>query len=48
MRSTETWGMNEVGQLVQRNPLSEQHLRRLRLAGPHDRLFVPNDGMLVR
>ena len=44
VRSTETWGMNEHGQLVQRNPLSQQHVRRLRLAGMPDGLFVPNDG----
>ncbi|HEX2785447.1 MAG TPA: ATPase, T2SS/T4P/T4SS family [Ilumatobacteraceae bacterium] len=47
VRSTETWGMNEFGQLVQRNPLSEHHLRRLRLAGASDGLFVPNDRMLA-
>ena len=47
VRSTETWGMNEFNQFVQRNPLSEQHLRRLRLAGASDGLFVPNDRMLA-
>ena len=33
VRSTETWGMNESNEFVQKNPLSEHHLRRLRLAG---------------
>ena len=48
VRSTETWGMNELGQFVQRNPLSEHHVRRLRLAGIPDGLFVPNDDMVAR
>jgi pilus assembly protein CpaF len=48
VRSTETWGMNELNQFVQRNPLSERHLRRLRLVGASDDLFVPNDGMVAR
>lgn len=48
VRSTETWGMNEFNELVQRNPLSEQHVRRLRLTGVPDGLFVPNDGVLTR
>lgn len=48
VRSTETWGMNEFNGLVQRNPLSEHHMRRLRLAGVLDGLFVPNDGALTR
>jgi Flp pilus assembly CpaF family ATPase len=48
VRSTETWGMNELGQFVQRNPVSEHHLRRLRLAGVADGLFVPNDGLAAR
>jgi Flp pilus assembly CpaF family ATPase len=47
VRSTETWGMNEFNELVQRNPLSEPHIRRLRLAGVPEGLFVPNDGVLV-
>jgi Flp pilus assembly CpaF family ATPase len=47
VRSTETWGMNEFGQFVQRNPLSEPHMRRLRLAGAADGLFIPNDRMLA-
>jgi pilus assembly protein CpaF len=48
VRSTETWGMNELGQFVQRNPVSEHHLRRLRLAGVTDGLFIPNDGLVAR
>ncbi len=48
VRSTETWGMNDAGQFVQRNPVSEHHLRRLRLAGIADGLFVPNDGLVAR
>jgi len=48
VRSTEVWGMNERNRLVQRNPLSEHHLRRLRLAGVPDGLFVPNDGLVLR
>ncbi|MGZ4793292.1 MAG: CpaF family protein [Ilumatobacteraceae bacterium] len=48
VRSTETWGMNEFSQFVQCNPLSEHHLRRLRLAGSGDGLFVPNDRMSAR
>jgi Flp pilus assembly CpaF family ATPase len=47
VRTTETWGMN-VGNLVQRNPLSQHHVRRLRLAGVPDGLFIPNDAMSVR
>ncbi len=47
VRSTETWGMNDLNQFVQRNPLSEHHLRRLRLAGIRDGLFVPSDGMVA-
>ncbi len=47
VRSTETWGMNEMGQFVQRNPLSERHLRRLRLAGVGAGTFVPNDGLVA-
>ena len=47
VRSTETWGMNERNQFVQRNPLSERHLRRLRLAGISDGVFVPNDDLPI-
>ena len=48
VRSTETWGMDDFGQLVQRNPLSQHHVRRLRLAGVPDGVFIPNDAMSVR
>ena len=48
VRSTETWGMDEFSQFEQRNPLSEHHTRRLRLAGAPDGLFVPNDRMSAR
>jgi Flp pilus assembly CpaF family ATPase len=48
VRSTETWGMNELGEFVQHNPLSTHHVRRLRLAGVPDGLFVPNDGLVGR
>jgi hypothetical protein len=48
VRSTETWGMNEFNHFVQRNPLSEHHLRRLRLAGVPVGTFVPNDGLVAR
>jgi Flp pilus assembly CpaF family ATPase len=48
VRSTETWAVNEFNELVQRNPLSAHHLRRLRLAGVAESLFVPNDGLLLR
>lgn len=48
VRSTETWGMNELGQFVQRNPLSAHHIRRMRLAGIPDGLFVPNDGLVAQ
>jgi Flp pilus assembly CpaF family ATPase len=48
VRTTEVWGMNEHHQLVQCNQLSERHLRRLRLAGVSDGLFVPNDAMVRR
>ncbi|MEY2415763.1 MAG: pilus assembly protein CpaF [Ilumatobacteraceae bacterium] len=48
VRSTETWGMNELNQFVQRNPLSEHHVRRLRLAGVSDGMFVPNDAMVTQ
>ncbi|MEY2443752.1 MAG: hypothetical protein QOE00_332, partial [Ilumatobacteraceae bacterium] len=43
----ETWGMNELHQFVQRNPLSQQHTRRLRLAGVPDGSFIPNERMLA-
>jgi Flp pilus assembly CpaF family ATPase len=47
VRSTETWGMNDLNQFVQRNPLSERHLRRLGLAGVVAGTFVPNDGLVA-
>jgi hypothetical protein len=46
VRSTETWGINEFDEFVQKNPLSERHLRRLRLAGVATSLFVPNDALV--
>lgn len=48
VRSTEVWGMNDIGHFVQRYPLSERHVRRLRLAGVADGLFVPNEAMVLR
>jgi Flp pilus assembly CpaF family ATPase len=41
VRTTETWGLDAAGRLVQLNPLNERHLRRLRLAGVPEGLFVP-------
>ena len=37
---------SQIGQFVQRNPLSSHHVRRLRLSGVPDGLFVPNDGLV--
>ena len=48
VRTTEVWGMDDRNRFAQRNPLSERHIRRLRLAGIPDGLFVPNDGMARR
>ena len=42
VRSTEVWGIDETNQLVQRAPLEQRHLRRLRMAGIDEGLFVPN------
>jgi Flp pilus assembly CpaF family ATPase len=42
VRTTELWGLDDGGRLVQTNPLSEQHRRRLRLAGEDESLFVPS------
>jgi uncharacterized protein YjeT (DUF2065 family) len=39
--------MNDLNQFVQRNPLSERHLRRLGLAGVVAGTFVPNDGLVA-
>jgi Flp pilus assembly CpaF family ATPase len=44
VRTTEAWALDATGRLVQTNPLSEQHLRRLRLAGVDERRFVPYHG----
>jgi len=43
VRSTEVWGLDAGGELVQRVPLEQRHVRRLRQAGVPDGLFVPND-----
>jgi pilus assembly protein CpaF len=40
VRTTEMWGIDATGALVQRNPLNERHMRRLRLSGVDERLFV--------
>jgi Flp pilus assembly CpaF family ATPase len=48
VRSTEVWSTDEHGRLVQRAPLERRHVRRLRLAGIGDGLFVPNDGLVLR
>jgi Flp pilus assembly CpaF family ATPase len=47
VRSTEVWGMDDHGRLVQRVPLERRHVRRLRLAGISDALFVPNDELVT-
>jgi pilus assembly protein CpaF len=39
LATTEIWGIGDDGQLVQQTPLSERHLRRLRLAGQDPRVF---------
>ena len=48
VRTTEVWGLDERGALVQQAPLEQRHLRRLRLAGINEALFVPNDAMVGR
>ncbi len=48
VRSTEVWGTDETGRLVQRAPLEQRHVRRLRLSGIPDGLFVPNDDLVLR
>jgi pilus assembly protein CpaF len=48
VRSTEVWGTDDAGRLVQRAPLERRHVRRLRLAGISDDLFVPNDDLVLR
>jgi pilus assembly protein CpaF len=42
VRTTEVWGIDDTGRLIQTNPLSEHHRRRLRLAGEDESLFVPS------
>jgi hypothetical protein len=41
------WSTDEHGCLVQRAPLERRHVRRLRLAGVGDALFVPNDHLVM-
>lgn len=48
VRSTEVWGTDDDGRLVQRAPLEQRHVRRLRLAGIADDVFVPNDNLVLR
>ena len=48
VRSTEVWGLDDDGCFVQRAPLEQRHVRRLRMAGVSDGLFVPNDGLAMR
>lgn len=43
VRTTEVWGIGADGVLVQQFPLEQRHLRRLRLAGVPDGLFVPGE-----
>lgn len=43
VRSTEVWGLDETGALVQQAPLEQRHVRRLRMAGIDETLFIPND-----
>ncbi len=43
VRSTEVWGLDESHRLSQLAPLEQRHLRRLRLAGVDESLFVPRD-----
>ena len=47
VRSTEVWSMDDRGRLAQRAPLEQRHVRRLRLAGISDALFVPNDALVA-
>jgi pilus assembly protein CpaF len=48
VRTTEIWGIDASSRLVQMNPLNERHLRRLRLAGVPDGLFVPSHQAVLR
>lgn len=43
VRSTEVWGLDSAGDLAQLMPLEQRHLRRLRMAGVDDQLFVPEE-----
>ena len=43
VRSTEVWGLDAAGDLVQQAPLEQRHLRRLRMAGVDEQLYVPTD-----
>ena len=40
LATTEVWGLDHDGQLVQRAPLSTRHLQRLRLSGYDPQLFA--------
>jgi Flp pilus assembly CpaF family ATPase len=44
VRTTEVWGLDRTGRLVQQHPLNEQHLVRIRRAGVDESLFVPGVG----
>ncbi len=46
VRSTEVWGLDDAGEMVQRAPLEQRHLRRLRLAGVPEHLYQPNDALV--
>jgi Flp pilus assembly CpaF family ATPase len=41
LATTEVWGIDDHGQLVQRAPLAVRHLQRLRLAGYDTAIFAP-------
>ena len=44
LATTEVWGTDDSGRLVQRRPLSDRHLRRLRTAGYEPSLFAHESG----
>lgn len=44
LATTEVWGLDDAGRLVQRAPLSERHLRRLRIAGYDPAAFALGRG----
>lgn len=48
VQATEVWGIDERGVLVQQAPLEQRHVRRLRLAGINEGLFIPNDALVDR